>query len=399
MGKLTAKQVDNLREPGIYEDGDGLRLVVDGAGNRRWVFRYQRAGKRRAMGLGAFPAVSLKAARDTAAGHRDTLRQGLDPLDEKRAASLVQAESVVPKTFKECAVEYIESHRAGWKNAKHAQQWTNTLVTYAYPKIGAKPVYLVDTAGILSVLTPIWKTRPETAARIRNRLELVLDAAKALGLRDGENPARWRGHLDKLLPPRSKVAPVKHRPAMPFVELPAFFARLGTQRGGAARALQLTILTACRSGEVLRATWDEFDMQARTWAVPAARMKAGKEHRVPLSDEAVAVIEAQRGQDDKWVFPGRRIGKPLSDMAMLKVMRDAGLGHYVPHGFRSSFRDWAAECTNFPYQVCEMALAHTVASDVEAAYRRGDLFAKRRELMAAWAAYVTAGAAETKAAA
>lgn len=389
MGKLTAKQVDNITTKGIFEDGDGLRLVVDGAGNRRWVFRFQRAGRRRAMGLGPYPRVSLKAARDAAAECRDQIRRGIDPLEAKKAVQVPDRVALASAvTFRECAQVYIEAHRPSWKNAKHAAQWVSTLETYVHPRIGSCAAPAVDTAAVLGILTPIWRTKPETAARVRNRIELVLDAARALGHREGENPARWRGHLDKLLPPRSKVAPVRHRPAMPFEDVPAFFARLGAQRGSAARALQLTILTACRSGEVLRATWDEFDLQTRTWTIPPTRMKGGKAHRVPLSQAAIDTIRAQIGIDTVWVFPGRRVGRPLSDMAMLKVMRDAGFGHYVPHGFRSSFRDWAAECTGFPHQVCEMALAHAVASDVEAAYRRGDLFEKRRALMDAWAQHV-----------
>ena len=390
MGKLTAKQVENLREPGIYEDGSGLRMLVDKNGNRRWRFRYQLRGKRREMGLGAFPLVSLKSARDTANEHRILIQRGTDPLVAKRQAEADrQAKELAERTFEEIAAEYIEAHRGGWRNPKHADQWEATLDTYAYPKIGKTLVNEVSTADVLRVIQPIWQKKAETASRIRGRIELVLDAAKAQGYRTGDNPARWRGHLDKLLPPRSKVAPVKHRPAMPFDEVAAFMTYLANRRSGSFRALEFTILTAARSGEVLNATWAEIDWKTETWTVPGNRMKAGRPHRVPLSSKALEVLKQQLGHHEEWIFPGQRQGRPLSNMAMIKVMRDAEIGHYVPHGFRSSFRDWAAECTPVPNHVVEMALAHTVGNAVEAAYRRGDLFEKRRELMAAWANFAT----------
>lgn len=387
--KLTAKQVDTIRAPGIYEDGQGLRLVVGQGGSKSWIFRYQLNGRRRQMGLGSFPIISLKAARDAAAACRAQIAQKVDPLDARREAEAVQqqAERQVP-TFRECAKEYIDEHKAGWKNAKHGDQWASTLKTYAYPHIGSRPVNEVDTAAIRAILKPIWQKKPETASRVRGRIELILDAAKANEYRTGENPARWRGHLDKLLPARSKVRAVVHQPAMPREDVPAFMAALGAYKGGAARALQLTILTACRSSEILNATWSEFDLPGRVWAIPETRMKGGRIHRVPLTDAMMLILRAQLGHDRQWVFPGRKYGRPLSNMAMLKVMRDMELGHYVPHGFRSTFRDWAAECTNFPRDVCEMALAHAIENSVEAAYRRGDLLEKRRPLMEAWASYL-----------
>lgn len=386
--KITGvKQLENLEEHGKWDAGNGLRLVVDKNG-KRWVFRYQINNKRREMGLGSYPDVGLKAARTL----RDTLRveigQGIDPLEQREAKKKeLQAAKAKEVTFQQCATDYIAAHRAGWKNVKHAQQWENTLSTYAYPLIGEKVVGGIDSDDVLSVLTPIWQAKPETAARVRNRIELVLDAARAKGLRQGENPARWRGYMDKLLPPRSKVKAVRNHPAMPIDEVAAFMKRLNCLTGSASKALQMTILTACRTSEVLNATWEEFDMQKRTWTIPKERMKAQKEHRVPLPQAAVELLEGQLGKDDKWVFPGRKEGKPLSNMAMLKIMRDMGKGHYVPHGFRSTFRDWASERTSFTRDVCEMALAHTIGNDVEAAYRRGDLFEKRRELMESWGAF------------
>ncbi|KAB1078366.1 tyrosine-type recombinase/integrase [Methylobacterium soli] len=390
MGKLTAKLIENLKEPGKYEDGDGLRLVVGKGASRKWVLRYRFGQQRREMGLGSYPAVSLKAARDASAALRAQLVQRVDPLAAKQAEEEAQR-LVVAKTwtFEECAKEYISAHSLGWKNEKHRQQWPNTLATYAYPVIGSKPVQEVTTADVLAILKPIWMSKTETASRVRNRIELVLDAAKAQGYRSGENPALWRGHLDKLLPRRSKARAVTHRPAMPWDEVPAFVRLLETKRSGAARALRFTILTARRSTEVLHATWSEFDLKARVWTIPGQRMKAGKPHRVPLTEAMLAVLELQRGHDDVWVFPGWRLGRPFSNMAMVKVMRDAALGHFVPHGFRSTFRDWAAECTHFPSEVVEMALAHTIENRVEAAYRRGDLFEKRRTLMEVWTAYST----------
>jgi integrase len=391
MGKLTAKLIENLREPGKYEDGNGLRLVVGKGTSRKWVFRYRFGTQRREMGLGSYPTIALKAARDAAAAVRAQLVQRIDPLAARQAQEAAdQADEARIWTFEECAKEYITAHSPGWKNEKHRQQWPNTLATYAYPVIGSKPVQDVTTADVLAIVRPIWMSKAETASRVRNRIELVLDAAKAQGYRSGENPALWRGHLDKLLAKRSKARTVVHRPAMPREDVPAFMHALAKKRSGAAKALRFTILTACRSTEVLHATWAEFDLQGRVWTIPGIRMKANKPHRVPITDAMLEVLQSQLGHDEVWVFPGYRVGRPFSNMAMVKLMRDAGL-HYVPHGFRSTFRDWAAECTNFPQHVCEMALAHAIENRVEAAYRRGDLFEKRRAPMETWAAYAIRG--------
>lgn len=395
MAKLNPKQVENLTEPGTYEDGDGLRLVVKATGRKSWVLRYQLSGKRREMGLGSFPEVGLKAARLAAAEQRKFLASGADPMaardaERQRQRAAEQAATAKAVTFQAAAASYIAAHRAGWKNAKHAQQWENTLATYAEPIIGHLPASEVTTAHVLEILQPIWTTKTETASRVRNRIELVLDAAKARGLRDGENPARWRGHLDKLLPKRAKVRAVEHHTALPWTELPAFMVELAKHGALSYAAIRLTILTACRTSEVLETTWDEFDLESYTWTIPAARMKAGKDHRVPLSDAARTVLEGlPRIDDSPYVFPGARQGRPLSNLAMLMGLRRIGRGDLTMHGFRSTFRDWAAERTQYPREVCEMALAHKVAEGAEAAYWRGDVFEKRRALMTDWAGYAT----------
>jgi integrase len=291
-------------------------------------------------------------------------------------------------TFDGCAAAYIDAHKTGWQNAKHRDQWRNTLTSYASPMFGSLPVQAVDVGLVMKALESIWQTKPETASRLRGRIEAVLDWAKVRGYREGENPARWRGHLDKLLPAPSKVRKVEHHPALPYDELADFVAALRSQEGVAARALGFLILTAARTGEVIGSRWDEVDLEEKIWVVPAARMKAGREHRVPLSEAAAAVLEQMKQiRESDFVFPGGKKGKPLSNMAMLAVLKRMDRGELTAHGFRSSFRDWAAERTNYPHEVAEMALAHTVGDKVEAAYRRGDLFQKRRQIMEAWARF------------
>ncbi|SFQ86165.1 Integrase [Halopseudomonas formosensis] len=396
MGKLNPKQVENLTDPGTYEDGEGLRLAVRPTGSKSWVFRYQLNGKRREMGLGPYPDLGLKAARLKASAYRSQLLEGIDPLEalkaEREALRLAQlADAAKAVTFDSVAADYIAAHRSGWKNAKHAQQWENTLKTYASPVIGKLAPSDVTTAHVLEVLNKdnFWSMKPETASRVRNRIELVLDAAKAKGLREGENPARWRGHLDKLLPRRDKIQAVKHHTALPYPALPAFMALL-TGDDMTTKAMQMTILTACRTSEVLGATWDEIDLQARIWTIPANRMKARKEHRVPLADAVLALLASlPRIEGNPHLFPGMKAGRPLSNMAMLMGLRRMGRDDLTMHGFRSTFRDWAGECTPHPRDVCEQALAHSLGNDVEAAYRRGDLLEKRRALMNDWAAYCT----------
>jgi integrase len=325
---------------------------------------------------------------------RRTIAELLDRIEKlsgNRAedrASVLAVYDAAPKpdiTFKQCAERYIDAHRAGWKNAKHAAQWRSTLATYAYPIIGDMAVNQIGSNGgtdvVLKILEPIWYSKTETAGRLRGRIESILDWAKARGYRDGENPARWKGHLDKLLPARSKVAPVQHHAALPYTDVPAFIKQLRTMQSTAARALEFTVLTACRTNEVLGARRSEIDLQAQMWVVPASRMKARKEHRVPLSDSAIAIIKGMPERD--YVFAGKS-GKPLSNMAMLKVLGRMGASFVTIHGFRSAFRDWGAETGNYPNEVLEIALAHTIGNKAEAAYRRGDLLKKRHKLMADW---------------
>lgn len=394
---LTTKQVDKLirdAQPGATADNDGLYLKIGPTGAASWQFRFQVGGKRRMMGLGACSVLTLAEARDKAAEARKLAKQGIDPLEARKAAEV--AEKAAVTTFREAALDYIESHRAGWRNAKHGQQWANTLAQYVYPKFGDMPVGEVSTEDVLGALKPIWTDKPETASRVRNRIELVLDAARAKGLATGINPAAWRGHIDKLLPKRSKASR-EHHAAMDYRDLPAFYKRLTTERGSlSAAALQLTILTACRTSEVLLAEWSEFDLANRLWTIPGNRMKARKSHRVPLSDAVMELLDTimRMGKSEGYLFPGAKVGKPLSNMTMTMVMRRLGYGDLTVHGFRSTFRDWAAEETHYPNIVAEMALAHTVKDEVEAAYRRGDLLERRRALMADWANYCSTKPAE-----
>lgn len=390
---LTVKQVEKIiREatPGATADGDGLYLRITDTGSASWQYRYQLKGKRRLMGLGSCAALGLSDARDRAAEARKQVRQGIDPLAVKEAAANEDARRLT--TFKDVAEDYIKAHRGGWRNAKHAQQWENTLEAYAYPKIGAKRIDEIGTEDVLAILKPMWQEKPETANRVRNRIELVIDAAKAKGLSPAPNPAVWRGHLDKLLPKRSKASK-GHHAAMEYAKLPAFFARLREERDSlSCIALQVTILTACRTSEVLLADWSEFDLEGKLWTIPGVRMKAGRPHRVPLTDSVMDLLQALPSKTG-YLFPGAKKDKPLSNMAMTMALRKLKHADLTVHGFRSTFRDWAAEETHYPNIVAEMALAHTVGNAVEAAYRRGDLLEKRRALMADWAAYCTSTAA------
>jgi integrase len=391
LGRLSAVALRKINTPGLYPDGGGLSLQVTKGGARTWVYRFMLHGRAREMGLGPLHIVTLAEAREKARECRKLRHEGIDPIEARKARQAEQRlAGATAITFRECAEAYIAAYEAGWKNPKHAKQWPSTLETYVYPMFGALPVQAIDVGLVMKVLEPIWRTKSETAGRVRGRIEAVLDWAKARGYRNGENPAQWRGHLDKLLPARSKVRKVEHHPALAYAEMGEFIEDLREQEGVAARALEFLILTSSRTGEVIDARWDEFDLGAKIWTVPADRMKAGKEHRVPLSGRALAIVEemkAVRSDGNEFVFPGGRAGRPLSNMAMLKLLSRMGRGDLTTHGFRSSFRDWAAECTGFPAEVVEMALAHTVADKVEAAYRRGDLVQKRRELMETWARY------------
>lgn len=389
LERLTALSAAKLKAPGRYPDGGGLYLQISSAAARSWIFRYGRDGHYREMGLGPYHDVSLAEARDKAAACRLQLREGIDPIDARRSErARTQLEAARSITFKDAAETYIKVHRAGWRNAKHAGQWDTTIRAYAEPIIGVVPVQRVDTALVLKILEPIWTTKPETASRLRGRIEAILGWATARGYRTGENPARWRGHIDKLLPNKSKVRAVRHHAALPYHQIAQFMGTLKGQEGNAARALEFLIVTAARTAEVLGAKWPEIDEKEAIWRLPAARMKGGREHRVPLSTRALAVLKAIRDQGDgQFIFAGARPNEPLSNMALLAVLRRMGRTDLTAHGFRSTFRDWAAECTNYPAEVPEMALAHAVGDKVEAAYRRGDLFEKRRALMSDWAAY------------
>lgn len=341
------------------------------------------------MGLGAYPDVAMARARERRDECRAMLAEGLDPI-EARQAKMRTAQSSAARavTFKDEAEAYIESHRAGWKNAKHADQWTNTLQTYAYPFIGKQLVNEVDTALVMKCLQPIWTTKTETASRVRGRIEAVLDYATALKHRSGDNPARWRGHLDNLLAKPSKVTKTENHPALPYARVGEFMKKLRAEPGTAARALEFIILTAVRTSEAINAEWPEIDLDAAVWVVPPERMKAAREHRVPLSSAAVKLLRAMLAlRDGPFVFPGAKEGRPLSNMACLMLLERMGYDDITVHGFRSTFRDWTAEQTNFPREVAEMALAHTIKDAVEAAYRRGDLFEKRTKLMQGWADY------------
>ncbi len=387
--ELGPLAVSKLTAPGLHFVGGvaGLALQVLPGGGRTWVLRATMGGRRRDMGLGGYPDVPLADARNAARKARELIREGLDPIEEARALiSARRATAAKDITFKAATAAYIAAHEAGWRNAKHAQQWTNTLAAYAEPVIGDLLVRDIELTHILAILEPIWTAKTETATRLRGRIEQVLDWATARGHRQGLNPARWRGHLDKLLAKPSKVARVEHRTALPVSEIGAFIADLRGAEGMGARALEFVILTAARSGEVRGATWAEIDLKARTWTIPGARMKAGREHRVPLSDQAVALLEAlPRVEGIDLVFVAPR-GGALSDMTLTAVLRRMKVPA-VPHGFRSTFRDWASERTNYPRDAAEMALAHAIGDKVEAAYRRGDLFEKRRRMMADWATF------------
>jgi integrase len=397
--KLTALKVEKEKRPGLYGDGSGLYLRVTPEGAKNWVYRFMLKRRARSMGLGPVSLYSLQEAREMARDARKLRHQGTDPIEARRAKTMREKlETAKAITFAECAAAYIKSHRAGWRNAKHAGQWEATLATYAGPVIGTLSIADIDTSLVMRVLqqdvdgTSFWTARPETASRLRGRIESILDWAKVQGYREGENPARWKGHLDKLLPARAKVRKVEHFTALPYSEMPSFMAALRAQEGVTARALEFTILTAARTGEVLGMRWGEVALSETLWTVPAARMKAHKEHRAPLSGRALAIVEEMRASSlgngaDAFVFPGTRYGRALSDNAFLALLCRIGHGDLTAHGFRSTFSDWVTECTGFPSEARELALAHAVGNKVEAAYRRGDLFQRRRDLMDAWASY------------
>jgi integrase len=375
MGRLTATEVKAKIQPGRYGDGDGLFLMIDKRGGKSWMVRVQKDGRRRDFGLGSASKVSLKLARERSALVRSQVEVGIDPVAERRKAAGIP-------TFREAAALVHAEHKRGWKNGKHQAQWLSTLDAYAFPAFGDVAVSLVEAPAVRDALAAIWLTKPETARRLRQRIRTVIDWAVAKGYREGPLAMAV---IDKSLPKQRER--VKHHKAMPFAELPAFMAGLRSRESMGRLALEAVILTAARSGEIREAVWSEIDLEGRTWAIPAERMKAGREHAVPLSNAAVRLFKRmkahQRG-DSNLVFPGTARGKPLSDMTLTKALRDMGLD-VTAHGFRSTFRDWTAENTSYPREIAEAALAHANSDKTEAAYLRTDHRDKRRELMTAWA--------------
>jgi integrase len=375
-----------MKTPGNHAVGGvaGLYIYINDTGARSWVLRTMVGGKRRHMGLGGFPDVPLAHAKEKARKARNDIAQGIDPIAQRRAAtSQLRSQQAAEKTFEQAAEGFLKGHGDTWRNPKHRAQWVSTLQTYAYPFMGKLLVRDVGQEHVLAALEPIWRTKNETASRLRGRIENVLDWAAARKYRSGENPARWKGHLDMLLPASSKIKKVEHHRAVPIDGIGLLMTNLKKREGTAARALEFTILTASRSGEVRGAAWAEIDLNAAVWTVPAERMKAGKEHRVPLTKSAIRILLAQpRSDESGLVFRASRGGQ-LSDMAMTSVMRRMEVDA-VPHGFRSTFRDWARERTNYPRDLAEQALAHSLDNKVEAAYRRGDALEKRRAMMQAW---------------
>jgi integrase len=389
INRLSARSVASKNKRGRYADGGGLYLQVSDNEAKSWLFRFMLNGKSRQMGLGSLHTISLSEARDEALLCRKQLRDNVDPIEARKLKrGQVQLDAAAVMTFKACAEKYISSHSAAWKSVKHTSQWQRTLVTYVYPVFGDLPVQFVDTGMVTKVIEPIWVTKTETASRIRGRIESILDWATARKYRTGENPARWKGHLDNLLPMRSKVQKIKHHAALPYPEIGKFMVSLRQKDAVSASGLEFLILTAARTGEVMGATWDEIDFDNSMWAIPSERMKNGKGHRVPLSTAAIEVLrKMKKNAESKFVFPGSKNNKPLSNMAFLQLLKRMGRHDLTAHGFRSTFRDWVAERTNYPNEVAEMALAHTVGDKVEAAYRRGDMFDKRRNLSEDWCGF------------
>jgi len=389
LNRLSNLKVARTKRPGMYADGGGLYLRVAEGGSKQWMFRYVVNGRLRDMGIGPEHTLTLAEARERATEARKLRLDGIDPIEHKRAQrAATAAEAAKAMTFKQCAEGYIKDNEAEWTNPKHRREWATTLSRYVYPVLGELPVATIDTPLVLKAVKPLWERAPETASRVRGRIENVLGWATVHHYRTGDNPARWRGLLEHALPARAKVAKVKHHAALPFAQAGAFMAKVRRDTRVAARCLEFIMLTAARVSEANVATWNEIDFANRIWTVPGERMKADKEHRVPLSSAAIAVLESMRAiRHSDYIFPGRRNAHAVGANGVLRFAKEAAGINITTHGLRSTFRDWAAERTSFPREVAEMALAHAIPDAVEAAYRRGDLFDKRRKLMDAWAAY------------
>jgi len=390
LNRLTNKFVETNRAAGMYADGGSLYLRVAEGGSKQWVFRYAANGRLRDMGLGAVAprGFTLAQAREKAREARLLRLEGIDPIAHNRARkAALRAADANAMTFRQCAEGFIRDNEKEWTNAAHRQQWISTLATYVYPILGDLPVSAIDTPLVLRVVKPLWGHKTETASRVRGRIEAILGWATVHHYRSGDNPARWQGLLEHALPAKAKIAKTEHHAALPYAEVAGFMAKLRQDTSAAARCLEFIVLTGVRLAEATGAAWSEIDFEARTWVIPPSRMKGGREHRVPLSDAAITVLEAMRAvRMSDFVFPGMRHGQPVGPRTIQDLVKNLG-GEITVHGFRSSFRDWAAERTSFPREVAEMALAHAIPDAVEAAYRRGDLFEKRQKLMAAWAAY------------
>lgn len=395
LAAIEIKNKPALQAPGYHPVGGvaGLNLQVSEARTKSWVMRCTVGGKRREIGLGAYPGVGLALAREKAQQIRDEIVAGIDPVAQRlvNRQSIVQAqleEKAMQWTFRACAEAYIKAKSPGWKNVKHASQWTNTLETYVYPTIGDMLVRNINIGHVTAIIEPYWATKNETISRVRNRIELVLDWATVRKYRSGDNPARWKGNLDKAgLADRSVVGKVTGHRSLPAAKLFGFMDELRKLKGYGPRCLEFVVLTACRSGEARLATWAEFDMAEKTWNIPGDRMKSGRPHRVPLSAEVISLLNGlERMEGTELLFPGKKENSPISDMTMTKIMRDMGVDA-VPHGFRATFSSWTASSTAYPFEVREMALAHAVGDGTVAAYQRSDLFEKRRNLMADWAKF------------
>jgi integrase len=389
LNRLSNVKVARTKRPGMYADGGGLYLRVAEGGSKQWMFRYVVNGRLRDMGIGPEHTLTLAEARERATEARKLRLDGIDPIEHKRAQrAATAAEAAKAMTFKQCAEGYIKDNETEWTNAKHRREWATTLSRYVYPVLGGLPVATINTPLVLKVVKPLWEHAPETASRVRGRIENVLGWATVHHYRTGDNPARWRGLLEHALPARAKIAKVKHHAALPYAQAGAFMAKVRRDTRVAARCLEFIMLTAVRVSEANVATWNEIDFANRIWTVPAERMKADKEHRVPLSSAAIAVLEAMRAiRQSDYIFPGQRNAHAVGANSVLRFAKEAAGINITTHVLRSTFRDWAAERTSFPREVAEMALAHAIPDAVEAAYRRGDLFDKRRKLMDAWAAY------------